>query len=134
MMAKSLLVAFALAIAALMGWLAYATSQPDWLITVADTGRVICIALAAVLIGLCVPYALRLRRANRRQASLVIVAFMGLIVSALFTEVGRVGEVLTWRLIVNLLAIGLGVVTVGQLVLRQKVRQLRRATDPQDDE
>lgn len=101
-------------------------------IAVADGIRTICAVGAAVLIGLALALALRtsrhaedMRAVSRdpqaaRDVALLLLGFALLAFSALFTELGKLGAEVTWRLPFNALGIAVGLVAVVRLLRRAR--------------
>lgn len=85
--------------------------------SVADITRILCIALASVGLGFTAATLIELRRVRQLLSltstfvvglAAVLLGLALLTVSALFTEVGRLGTLPTWRLPTNLLGVALG--------------------------
>lgn len=105
------------------------TDHPQ-LIEIADVVRAGCAVGAAILIGFAMVLAYRTTRdtptsrtvtyhpSAARDFALLLLGFALLAVSALFTELGRVGEPVSWRLPFNVLGIALGLVAVTRLLRR----------------
>lgn len=100
----------------------------------ADVVRTACAIGAAVLIGAAVALAYRTTRHTAqaravtgldaaRDYALLLLGFALLAVSALFTELGRIGQPVSWRLPFNVAGIALGLVAVGRLLRRTRQAQ-----------
>jgi len=75
---------------------------------VGDTLRILCVVMGCVITMMAIRMAVNPAGRTYARATLSgIFACLALSVSAMFTEVGRLGHVVTWRLPINILGMGL---------------------------